>query len=144
MSTIFLIWPLLSWWTTVLPRQLCKKMFAVLPPLTPPAPPPPPPPPLLLLQCGCCCCCVAAELLLCCCCWHIRVPLLRVPKKILRMMLCFAMSTDLSFFRYEICLFWDLMEFRRFVANSQSDAGMNLAFFKFDGIIGSIILSQTL
>ena len=55
------------------------------------------------------------------------------------MMLCFAMSTDLSFFRYEICLFWDLMEFRRFVANSQSDAGMNLAFFTVDGIIGRII-----
>ena len=39
---------------------------------------------LLLLCCGCCCCCccAAAELLLCCCCCHIRVPLLRVPKKI--------------------------------------------------------------
>ena len=39
----------------------------------------------------------------CCCCCHIRVPLLRVPKK---NMLCFAMPADLSFFRYEICIFW--------------------------------------
>ena len=38
------------------------------------------------------------------------------------------------------------MEFRRFVhrKRSQSDAGMNLAFFKFDGIIGWISLLQTL
>ena len=54
------------------------------------------------------------------------------------MMLCFAMPTDLSFLRYEICIFGDLMEFRRFAPrkHSQSDAGMNLAFFKFDSIIG--------
>ena len=38
------------------------------------------------------------------------------------------------------------MEFRRFAhrKHSQSDAGMNLAFFTVDGIIGRIILSQTL
>ena len=78
----------------------------------------------------------AAELLLCCCCCHIRVPLLRVPKK--SMMLCFAMPTDVSFFRYEISIFCDLMEFRRFAhrQHSQSDAGMNLAFFKFDRVNG--------
>ena len=48
------------------------------------------------------------------------------------------MPTDLSFFRYEICIFCDLMEFRRFAhrKHSQSDAGVNLAFFKFDGFIG--------
>ena len=56
-------------------------------------------------------------------------------------MLCFAMPADLSFFRYEICIFGDLMEFRRFAhrKHSQSDAGMNLAFFTVDGIIGRII-----
>ena len=59
-------------------RQLCTKRLAVLPPPTPPSPPPPPPPPLLLLLLLLC----AAELLLCCCCCHIRVPLLRAPKKI--------------------------------------------------------------
>ena len=32
----------------------------------------------------------------------------------INMMLCFAMPTDLSFFRYEICIFCDLTEFRRF------------------------------
>ena len=60
-------------------------------------------------------------------------------------MLCFAMPADLSFFRYEICSFL-VMEFRRFAhrKHSQGDAGMNLAFFKFDIIIGGIILSQTL
>ena len=56
-------------------------------------------------------------------------------------MLCFAMPTDLSFFRYEIRIFCDLMELRRFAhrkhSSSQSDAGMNLAFFKFDRIIGT-------
>ena len=51
------------------------------------------------------------------------------------------MPADLSFFRYEICIFGDLMEFRRFAhrKHSQSDAGMNLAFFTVDGIIGRII-----
>ena len=51
------------------------------------------------------------------------------------------MPIDISFFRYEICIFCDLMEFRRFARrkHSQSDAGMNLAFFKFDIIIGWII-----
>ena len=55
------------------------------------------------------------------------------------MLLCFAMPTDISFFRYDI--FCDLMEFRRFAhrKHSQNDAGMSLAFFKFDGIIGWII-----
>ena len=55
------------------------------------------------------------------------------------------MPADLSFFDtwYTIFAFFgDLMEFRRFGHRklSQSDAGMNLAFFKFDGIIGKIIL----
>ena len=56
-------------------------------------------------------------------------------------MLCLAMPTDLSFFRYGICIFGDMMEFRRFAhrKHSQSDDGMNLAFLKFDGIIGRII-----
>ena len=56
-------------------------------------------------------------------------------------MLCFTMPTGLVCFRYVICIFCDLMEFRRFAhgKNSQSDAGMNLAFFKFGGNIGSII-----
>ena len=49
-----------------------------------------------------CCCRGAAELLLCCCCCQIRVPLLRVANK---NMLCFAMPTDLSFFRYGTCIF---------------------------------------
>ena len=77
----------------------------------------------------------AAVLLLCCYCCHIRVPLLRVPK---RNMLCLAMPTDDSFFRCEICIFCDLMDFQRFAhrKHSQSDARMNLAFFKFQGVIG--------
>ena len=51
------------------------------------------------------------------------------------------MPTDLSFFDTRFVLFCDLMEFRRFAhrKHSQRDAGMNLAFFKFDGIIGWII-----
>ena len=74
-------------------------------------------------------------LLLCCCCCHIRVPLLRVPKKIC---CASAMPTDLSFFSIRDLLFFYLMKFRRFAnrKHSQSDAGMNLAFFKLDGIIG--------
>ena len=62
-------------------------------------------------------------------------------------MLCFAMPTDLSFFRYEIWIFMYLLEFRRFAhrKHSQSDAGMNLAFFKFDRIIGwTIFIANTL
>ena len=51
-----------------------QKRLAVLPPPTPPSPPP-----LLLLLC---CCWAAAVLLLSCCFCHIRVPLLRDPKKI--------------------------------------------------------------
>ena len=52
-------------------------------------------------------------------------------------MLCLAMPTDLSFFRYEIRNFRCLMEFRRFALrkHSQSDVGINLAFVKFDSII---------
>ena len=88
------------WWTTVLLRQLCKKWLAVLPPPSPPAPPPP-------------------LLLLCCCCCHIRVPLLRVPK---RNMLCLAMPTDDSFFRCEICIFCDLMDFQRFAHRKHSQS----------------------
>ena len=51
------------------------------------------------------------------------------------------MPADFTFFRYEICIFGDLMEFRRFAhrKRSQSDAGMNLDFFTVDGIIGRII-----
>ena len=59
-------------------------------------------------------------------------------------MLCFAMPTDLSFFRYEICIFFcDLTEFRRFAHRKhiQSDAGMNLAFFKFDRLLVELFLS---
>ena len=100
-----------------------------------------------------CCLCYAAAaaaavLLLSCCCAAAVVtygylPLLRVLKTTLSM-LCFAMPTDLSFFRYEICtpcFFCDLMEFRRFghrKHSSQSDAGMNVALSKFDGIISWI------
>ena len=134
--TIFFIWPLLSfWWTTVLLRQLCEKRLAVLPPPTPPSPPPPPPPPPLLLLCCCCCCCAAAELLLCCCCCHIRVPHLRVTEKICCASRC---QPIFPFFDTRFYFFRGLMEFRRFAhrKHSQSDAGMNLAFFKFDGIIG--------
>ena len=90
--------------------------------------------------CFCCCCCVAAELLLCCCCCHIRVRLLRVPKKICCASRCqpiFPFSDTSTRFVF----FGDLMEFRRFVhrKHSESDAGMNLAFFTVDGIIGRII-----
>ena len=46
----------------------------------------------------------SAVLLLSCCFCHIGVPLLRVPKKIRSMMLCFAMPTVLLF-QYEICIF---------------------------------------
>ena len=138
MSTIFFIWPLLSfWWTTVLLRQLCEKRLAVLPLPTPPSPPPlPPPPPLFLLCCCCCCCWAAAELLLCCCCCHIRVPHLRVPKKICCASRC---QPIFPFFDTRFVFFvvsWNFGD--SLIANTtgQSDAGMNLAFFKFDGIIG--------
>ena len=67
-------------------------------------------------------------------------------------MLCSAMPTDLSLLRYmfEICttvvFFCDLMEFGRFAHRKrrQNDAGMNLAFFMLDGIIGRNNLSQTI
>ena len=51
-----------------------------------------------------------------------------------------------SSFDTRFVIFCDLMEFRRFAhrKHSQNDAGMNLAFFKFGGIIGLIVLSQTL
>ena len=92
----------------------------------------------------CCFCCAAAELLLCCCCCHIRVPLLRVPKKVCCASRC---QSIFPFFDTRLFVFFgDLMGFWRFAhrKHSQSDAGMNLAFFKFDIIIGGIILSQTL
>ena len=93
---------------------------------------------LLLLLCCCCCCCAAAELLLCCCFCHIRVSLLCVPKKIRCASRCQAFY---SFFDTRFVVFGDLMEFRRFAhrKHSQSDAGMNLAFFTVDGIIGRIV-----
>ena len=154
---LYEVWPPLSfWWTTVLLRQLCKKRLAVLPPPTPPTPPSPPPPPppplLLLLCCRCCCCCAAAELLLCCCCCHIRVPFLRVPKKICCASRCqsifpffftctrlFVFFGDLMNFSKMMLVIWRPRTlFRRFAhrKHSQSDARMNLAFFKFEGIIG--------
>ena len=124
-------------WTTVLLRQLCKKRLAVLPPPTPPSTPPPPPPrPLLLLLCFCW---AAAVLLLSCCFCHIDRGTSSPCSYKINMMLCFAMPTDLSFFRCEICIFFcDLTEFRRFAHRKhiQSDTGMNLAFFKFDRITG--------
>ena len=80
----------------------------------------------------------AAELLLCCCCCHIRVPLLRFPKTICCASRC---QPIFPFFDARFVFFGDLMEFRRFAhrKHSQSDAGMNLAFFTVDGIIGRII-----
>ena len=77
--------------------------------------------------CCCCCCRAAAELLLCCCCCHIRVPLLRVPKKICCASRC---QPIFPFVDTGFVFFGDLMEFRRFAhrKHSQSDAGMNLAF----------------
>ena len=53
------------------------------------------------------------------------------------LMLCLALPTDLFFFRFSIrglYFFCDLMEFRQFAhrKHSQNDAGMNLAFSKFD------------
>ena len=91
----------------------------------------------------------AAVLLLSCCCaaavitYLVRVPLLRVPKKICCASRC---QPIFPFFDTRFVSFGDLMEFRRFAhrKHSQSDAGMNLAFFTVDGIIGRIILSQTL
>ena len=90
------------------------------------------------------CCCAAAELLLCCCCCHKRVPLLRVPKKICCASRC---QPIFPFFDTRFVFVGDLMEFWRFAhrKHSQSDAGMNLAFFKFDGIIGrNIFIANTL
>ena len=77
----------------------------------------------------------AVLLLLCCCCCHIRVPLLRVPKKICCASRC---QSIFPFFDTRFVFFGDLMEFWRFAhrKHSQSDAGMSLAFFKFEGIIG--------
>ena len=51
------------------------------------------------------------------------------------------MPVDLSFFDTRFVFFGDLMEFWRFAhrKHSQSDAGKNLAFFKFEGIIGGMI-----
>ena len=67
-----------------------------------------------------------------------RVPFLRVPKKI-----CYASRCQpiFPFFDTRFVFFWDLMEFRRCAhrKHSQRDARMNLAFFKFDIIIGWII-----
>ena len=87
---------------------------------------------LLLLLC---CCCAVAELLLCCCCGHVRVPPLRATKKI-----CCASRFQpiFPFFDTRFVFFCDLTEFRRFAHRKhiQSDAGMNLAFFKFDRITG--------
>ena len=78
------------------------------------------------------CCCAAAELLL------LSHRGTSSPCSYKNMMLCFPMPTVLSFFRYEICIFVMLTEFRQFTHRKhiQSDAGMNLAFFKFDRIIG--------
>ena len=77
-------------------------------------------------------------LLRCCCCCHIRVPLLRVPKK----MCCASRCQSIfPFFDTRFVFFCDLTEFRRLAHRKhiQSDAGMNLAFFTVDGIIGRII-----
>ena len=80
------------------------------------------------------CCCAAAELLL------LSHRGTSSPCSYKNMMLCFAMPTVLSFFdtRFVFC---DLTEFRRFAHGKhiQSDAGINLAFFKFDTIISRTI-----
>ena len=80
----------------------------------------------------------AVLLLLCCCCCYIRVPLLCVPKKICCASRC---QPIFLFLDTRFAFFGDLMQFRRFAhrKHSQSDAGMNLAFFTVDGIIGRII-----
>ena len=73
----------------------------------------------------------SAVLLLCCCFCHIGV--LKKYDGVLR-------NANRSFiFSIRDLHFCDLTEFRRFAHrkhSSQSDAGMNLAFFKFDRIIG--------
>ena len=67
------------------------------------------------------------------------------PRCYKNLMLCFALPTDLSFFLFSILLyvrylyfFGDLMEFRRFThrKHRQNNAGINIAFCNFDGIIG--------
>ena len=124
-------------WTTVLLRQLCKKRLAVLPPPTPPStPPPPPPPPLLLLLCFCW---AAAVLLLSCCFCHIdRGTSSPCSYKINKYDAVLRNANRSFLFSVRDLCFCDLTEFRRFAHRNhiQSDAGMNLAFFKFDRIIG--------
>ena len=84
----------------------------------------------------------SAVLLLSCCCAAAVVTygyLFSVFLKKYDAVLRNANRSFLFFFDTRFVFFCDLMEFRRFAHRkhcSQSDAGMNLAFFKFDGIIG--------
>ena len=128
MSTIIFIWPLLSFWTTVLLRQLCKKRVAALPPPTPPSPPPPPSPPLLLLLC-CCCCCAAAAAVLGAVVIYGYLFSVFLKKSDAATVLGDANRSFLFSIR-DLYFFCDLLEFRRFAhrKHSQSDAGMNLAY----------------
>ena len=65
---------------------------------------------LLLLLLLLCCCLAAAVLLLCCCCCHIRVPLLRVPKKICCASRC---QSIFPFFDTRLFVFFgELMNFK--------------------------------
>ena len=82
----------------------------------------------------------AAELLLSCCCaaavvWYLFSVFLK-KYAVLR-----DASRSFLFFDTRFVLFGDLMEFRLLAhrEHSQNDAGMNLAFFTVDGIIGTII-----
>ena len=84
---------------------------------------------LLLLSC----CCAAAELL------YLSHRGTSSPCSYQNMMLAVLRNANRSFlFSIRDLYFCDLTEFRRFAHRKhiQSDAGMNLAFFKFDRIIG--------